>query len=151
MISLIGPPSPLVSFSPQVSEISSINTRMSGEKTTGTKSGMRKKTGIAKFTLEVVQSSENSGRVLNIPRSWNTLRHTYATLCVKKHIDSKVVCENTGDSFEVIIEVYSNPSLETMKADAEVVMPVGINSLDLAPGPQLDFKANVEKLWSERR
>lgn len=38
-----------------------------------------------------------------------------------------------------------------MKADAEVVLPVDINSLDLAPGPQLDFKANVEKLWSERR
>ena len=89
MISLIGPPSPLVSFSTQVSGISSINTRMSGEKTTGTKSGMRKKTGIARFTLEVVQSSENSGRVLNVPRSWHTLRHTYATLCVKKHIDPK--------------------------------------------------------------
>lgn len=35
-----------------------------------------------------------------------------------------------------------------MKADAEVVLPVDINSLDLAPGPQFDFKANVKKLWS---
>ena len=59
-----------------------------------------------------------------------------------------MVCKNTSDSFEVIIKVYSNPSLETMKADAEVVLPVDINSLDLAPGPQFDFKANVKKLWS---
>ncbi len=92
-----------------------------------------------------------SGRVLNDPRSWHTVRHTYVTLCAKRHIDPKVVCENTGDSLEVIMEVYNNPSLEIMKANAEVVLPVDLNSLDLAPGPQLDYKANVEKLRSGKQ
>ena len=79
------------------------------------------------------------------------MRHTYVTLCAKRHIDPKVVCENTGDSLEVIMEVYNNPSLEIMKANAEMVLPVDMNSLDLAPGSKVDFKTNVEKLWFGRQ
>ena len=99
---------------------------------------MRKKTDIVRLTLEAVRiyiREKNAkdpklfdcnrkkfekhlqkiyGRVLNDPRSWRTLRHTYVTLCVKRHIDPKVVCENTGDSHEGIVEVYNNPSPETM-------------------------------------
>ena len=61
--------------------------------------------------------------VIGQRRSWHTVRHSYVTLCAKRGIDIKLACENTGDTPATILKVYNNPSLETMKEQANLVLP----------------------------